>query len=308
MISLQHEPKTTHPVRTGVILMTYGSATTAEYVEPFFKSIYGERVSPETIAEFERRYREIGLSPLIEITKTQATLLESRLGENFIVRSGMKHGRPSIAEAINECKGLDATRITGIILSPQYSAHIMNGYDNAFKDACAGNGYLEKAVSLAKPWPAETHFIQFLSRSILASLQKLGENTPVIFTTHSMPKRVIDNDPQYLSQLQTTINAVLHELPRTITWYAGYQSAGHSPEPWLKPDLVDILENLKHKAHSKVLIAPIQFLADHLEVLYDLDIAAKQHCEEFGIEYYRIQLPNIDPLFIETLAKIARNS
>ena len=91
-----------------------------------------------------------------------------------------------------------------------------------------------------------------------------------------------------------------------IEWYAGYQSAGHTPEEWLKPDLVDILRDLQAKKKDKVLIVPIQFLADHLEILYDLDVAAREQCEEFGIEYNRIELPNTDPLFIKTLATLSR--
>jgi ferrochelatase len=288
--------------------MTYGSATTSDFVRPFFTSIYGDKVREETLAEFERRYSEIGSSPLISITAKQASLLESKLGSKYVVRSGMRHGEPSIEKAVGECKQGDVTRIVGIILSPQYSSVIMGGYDTALHAGGFAHGFEQNAIAISRPWPAEPHFIQFVANSVEEKLKILGDDTPVVFTTHSMPKRVIDTDPGYLGQLQTTINTILNLLPRTLSWHAGYQSAGHSPEEWLKPDLTDILKTLHEKNATKVLIVPIQFISDHLEVLYDLDIAAKKQCDDFNIAYNRIELPNTSPLFIETLAKIARNS
>jgi ferrochelatase len=115
---------------------------------------------------------------------------------------------------------------------------------------------------------------------------------------------VVEKDPQYLEQLQQTINAVRAKLHADLEWRAGYQSAGHTPEEWLKPDLTDLLAELREKGKKKVLIVPIQFLADHLEILYDLDVVARKQCEEFGTSYNRVELPNTSPLFIEALAHI----
>jgi ferrochelatase len=119
---------------------------------------------------------------------------------------------------------------------------------------------------------------------------------------------VVANDPGYLDQLRETVDAILKKLAEKnntpLEWYSAYQSAGHSPEKWLTPDLLDILSTLRDQKYESVLIVPIQFLTDHLEILYDLDIAAKKQCEDFGILYNRIELPNTDPLFISSLESI----
>jgi ferrochelatase len=288
--------------KVGVILMTYGSATTAEHVRDYFERIYPGKVLPELIADFENRYRVTGGSPLIRITQEQAALLEKELGAGYVVHAGMRHSTPFINEAVAECKASGAETLVGIILSPQFSSFIMEGYRKAFLAAAQQNG-IEDAV-VAEQWQTEEHFIELLGRRVRDKLAVLGNQTPIVFTTHSLPQRVVEKDPSYLNQLQQTIDAVRTKLDPKIEWYQGYQSAGHTPEEWLKPDLTDILSDLEKKGHSSVLIVPIQFLADHLEILYDLDIAAKEQCDDAGINYNRIELPNTDPLFIKVLAVV----
>jgi ferrochelatase len=254
----------------------------------------------------------VGHSPLIEVTKEQAKFLEGQLGDTYIVRAGMRHSEPFIDEAVCECKEQGASSLIGIILSPQFSSFIMEGYKTAFIAAAQAHGFDEKKIAVAEPWPAEPHFIELLAHRVTTSFAQLEKEydiaVPVVFTTHSLPQRVVEKDPSYLQQLQATINAVLEKLNPTPEWYAGYQSAGHAPEEWLKPDLVDILDDLKQKKSPAVLIVPIQFLSDHLEVLYDLDIAARAQCEERTIAYHRIKLPNTDPLFINALEGIAHST
>ncbi|HVV15393.1 MAG TPA: ferrochelatase [Candidatus Paceibacterota bacterium] len=291
--------------KTGVVLMTYGSATTAEGTREYFERIYKGKASEELIRDFENRYRLVGRSPLVDITRAQAAALEARLGSGYIARAGMRHSAPFIEEAVAECKAAGADSLLGIVLSPQFSSFIMEGYTAAFAEAARKHGFSEGKAVVAGPWPSEPHFAELLASRVEESLAKLGGNTPVIFTTHSLPQRVVKKDPQYLEQLQSTISAVRAKLPRDLEWYGGYQSAGHTPEEWLKPDLTDILAQLRDKKSQAVLIVPIQFLSDHLEVLYDLDIAARKQCEDFGIDYNRIELPNTNPLFIEALAGIA---
>ncbi len=289
--------------------MTYGSATTAEHVPNYLNSIYKDKASPELIQDFENRYRMIGLSPLIDITKQQAVLLEEKLGGEYIVRAGMRHSVPSIESAVVDCKEAGATKIIGVILSPQFSSFIMDGYCTALTTAATKHGFSDNDIHVAKEWSTEKYFIELIARRTKELLQtlrnKYDENVPAVFTTHSLPKRVVDKDPSYLKQIKQTIQATIIEISdESLEWYAGYQSAGHSPEEWLTPDLTDILADLAKKKNKAVLIVPVQFLSDHLEILYDLDIAAKEQCEEYGIQYNRIQLPNTDPLFISSLASI----
>ncbi|TSC69066.1 MAG: ferrochelatase [Parcubacteria group bacterium Gr01-1014_56] len=291
--------------------MTYGSATTAEHVTEYFEHIYKGRASRALIQDFENRYRLVGHSPLVEITESQASHLQELLGDAYVVRAGMRHSAPFIEDAVAECKAAGATSLIGVILSPQFSSFIMEGYRTAFIEAAAKHG-LEEGDVVAEPWGTEPHFVELLAERTREALEKLnkkyGVSVPIIFTTHSLPKRVVEKDPSYLNQLEATIDAVRKRLDPGLLWYAGYQSAGHTPEEWLKPDLVDILADLHKQKTSAVLIVPIQFLADHLEVLYDLDIAAKKQCEEHGIAYHRIELPNTDPQFIEALASIVKKS
>jgi ferrochelatase len=208
----------------------------------------------------------------------------------------MRHSAPFIAEAVAQCAEAGAQEIVGIILAPQQSAFIRNGYEKDLMEAAATHGLKAR---LSAPWPAEPHFISFLAGEI-----KKYPGVPVIFTTHSLPKRVVENEPQYEEQLRQTVEAVHKELPN-IESYSAYQSAGHTPEEWLKPDLTDILDELAQKKVPQALIVPIQFVSDHLEILYDLDVAGRQQCEERGLPYLRTAMPGTDPLFIEALKSIA---
>ena len=293
--------------KTAVLIMTYGSATTAEHVGEYMGRIYGGKASQELVADFEKRYRLVGHSPLIEITHAQADHLQARLGDDYMVRAAMRHSAPLIADVVKECSAEGAAKVVGIILSPQFSSFIMEGYRTALFAAAKENGFADADIIIAKPWPTERHFIKLLAKRVKEKLHELetlhGVGAPVIFTTHSLPERVVASDPTYLDQLKATRDAVIAELnDPSLEWYAGYQSAGHTPEAWLKPDLVDILAILKEKRSPAVLIVPIQFLADHLEILYDLDIAGAEQCAENNIAYNRTELPNTDPLFIEALA------
>ncbi|HUC31169.1 MAG TPA: ferrochelatase [Candidatus Paceibacterota bacterium] len=303
----------------GVVVMTYGSATTVEHVAEYMAHIYHGAPPADVVKDFEERYRLMGPSPLIEITQQQAQLIEVELnhnahpGDHYVVHTGMLHSEPFIERAVKECRDAGAERCIGVILSPQFSSFIMDGYRAAFERAARAYGIPEEGIIIADPWPTEPHFIRLLSDRVRASLQTLEDRyhkkIPVIFTTHSLPKRVVEKDPHYLDQLQSTIRAVLEHIgDPSLEWYAGYQSAGHTPEEWLKPDLTDILTDIKNKGAPAVLIVPIQFLADHLEILYDLDIAARKQCEDLDIAYHRIQLPNTDPLFIKSIADVVYNT
>ncbi len=299
--------------KTGVILMTYGSATSARNVAAYFGHIYGGKASPQLIADFENRYAVVGGSPLVEITRMQAELLEQSLGDDFVVRAGMRHSEPFIKSVVEEAKSVGATRLAGIILAPQFSSFIMDGYKTEFYTAGQNAGFAQTDITLVGPWPDEPHFIGLLCERVVAKLALLeaqyGMQIPVIFTTHSLPKRVVEKDHHYLEQLQKTTDAVLAQIsnqrPSTLTQplrhYSAYQSAGHTPEEWLEPDLTDILKILKTEGVPAILIVPIQFLCDHLEILYDLDVAARAQCVALDIDYHRIALPNTDSRFIMSL-------
>ncbi len=216
----------------------------------------------------------------------------------------MQHSHPFIDEVVAECKAAGATRLIGVILAPQYSPIIMRRYIDALEGSAKAHGIDE--VKIAAPWGTEEHFIALMAKRVNEALERLREKhgtiPPIVFTTHSLPKRVVEMDLSYLDQLRETAEAIAAKIDPSLKWEMAYQSAGHTPEEWLKPDLVDVLARVRDEGGKAVLIVPLQFLADHLEILYDLDIAGGEQCQEYGIEYNRIELPNTDPQFIEALA------
>jgi ferrochelatase len=299
---------------TGVLLMTYGSATTSKNVDEFLHDVYPDGPDPELVNEFKRRFDVVQGSPLVAITTKQGKELQKYLNKeqpdkNYIIRVGMLHSAPYIKDAVADLKTGGSDKIIGIILSPQFSDFIMSGYRQKLFEATKQLGIKDSNVTVVGPWPDEPNFIEFISNSLhkkyVSLKKKYGNNVAIIFTTHSLPQRVVAKDPSYLNQLDKTMKAVIKKAKLSNgSWSYAFQSAGHTPEPWLKPDLVDILAELKLRKVPAVLIVPLQFLSDHLEILYDLDIAAAEQCAEFDIVYNRIELPNTNPLFIKTLAHL----
>jgi ferrochelatase len=300
-----------HPPATGILLMTYGSAANADEVPAYLRSVRGGRdAGPELVAEFQRRYRLIGWSPLVRITLEQGAelqrLLDAEHGQGrYRVEVGMLHSKPTIDEAVARLAVAGVQRLVGIVLSPQWSPVIMGGYRRAL-DAAAWRLGPDAEVVLAGPWHRTPAFLDALAEKVIQALARLEDGVPVLFTAHSLPKAVVDRDPGYLDQIAETIDAVVERtgLDRS-RWQFAYQSAGHSPEEWLKPDLKDLLPGLRAEGRSAVLVVPVQFLADHLEILYDIDVAAREEAEEAGLAFFRIELMNTSPAFIRALADVA---
>jgi protoporphyrin/coproporphyrin ferrochelatase len=297
---------------TGVLLMTYGSAATADEVPAYLRSVRGGRdADPELIAEFERRYRLIGWSPLVRITTEQGAALQRRLDDDhgagrYRVEVGMLHSDPSIDEAVARLAQAGVRRLVGVVLSPQWSPVIMGGYRRAL-DAAAFRLGPDAEVTMAGAWHHTPAFLDALAERVGEARGRLGPDVPVLFTAHSLPKAVIDRDPGYLDQIHATIAAVVERVGLTAgRWQFAYQSAGHSPEEWLTPDLKDLLPGLRAAGHDAVLVVPVQFLADHLEILYDIDVAAREEAEAEGLAFHRIELLNTSPTFIRALADVAR--
>ncbi len=297
----------------GVLLMTYGSAVTAEDVPAYLRSVYrGRDPDPELVAEFQRRYRVVGRSPLIERTREQgaalAALLAAERGQgSHLVEVGMLHSAPWIDQAVARLASAGVRRLVGVVLAPQFSPVIMGGYGRALE--AAARLVPDATVTVAGPWHRTPAFVDCLAKRVgeaLGRLRATGEpEVPVIFTAHSLPKAVVDRDTAYLDQLAETCEELAAraglDQPR---WRFAYQSAGHTPEEWLKPDLKDLLPGLRAEGHRAVLVVPVQFLADHLEILYDIDVAARQEAEDAGIAFHRIELPNADPLLVRALAEV----
>jgi ferrochelatase len=301
--------------RTGVVLMTYGSPRDLDDVAAYMTRVRGGREpSQELVREFQDRYAAIGGSPLIPITQRQAAGLEralndGRADEKYRVLAGMRFSEPSIAETVRALAGNGVERVLGLILSPQYSPILMRGYVEMLDDAAGEAGMSARTVG---SWHLEPSFIQVLADRIrlgLASFPaEVRDRVPVLMTAHSLPKRVVDREPDYVEQLKLTAQAVAAAANLAPDrWHFAYQSAGHTPEEWLKPDMLDILPELAAGGHQQVLVSPVQFLADHLETLYDIDIGGLEQAEAAGFTgFVRAPAPNDAPDFVGALASVVR--
>ena len=284
---------------TGVLLMTYGAPRDDADLPGYLARVRGGRAPDDAlVAEMRRRYARIGGSPLIRITEAQAAALEAELGPDYRVRAAMRYSEPAIAERAKELADADA--VVGIVMSPQWSPTLMRGYADALRSAVPG------ATHVAGAWHLEPAFVGALAAQVRAAWSRLGR-PHVLFTAHSLPKRVFEAEPGYVAQLRETGDAVAAAAGLgDDEWTWAYQSAGHTQEEWLRPDLKELFPALAASGLRDVLVAPVQFLADHLEVLYDLDVAAAAEAEAAGIRYHRVPMPNCDPAFIAALAAIAR--
>lgn len=301
------------------MLMTYGSPATLDDIPVYLRHVYGGReASEEVIKEFRRRYDLIGGSPLVRITREQAAALEEELnaqhpaGPTFHVVAGMRFAPPFIADVTPEAAA-GAKQLLGVIMSPQYSPIIMSGYVRTLEDAVKDLHRDDLELKIARDWHLQPYFLQAVAERVQQALNRfppeLRDRVPVLLTAHSMPKRVVEKEPNYINHLKETAAAVaeLAGLPPE-RWMFCYQSAGHTPEEWLKPDFADMMPELKAAGHSHVLIAPVQFLADHLEILYDIEIGAREQAETHGIQFARTESLNTSPLFIKALAAVVEET
>ncbi len=289
---------------TGVVLMTYGAPAGDADLPRYLAAVRGGRAAePELVTEMARRYAVIGGSPLIARTVEQAAALERILGKDHRVAAGMRFSAPTIADAVSSLVERGVARLVGICMSPQWSPLLMQGYERELRAQAERHAV---PAALARAWHRTPRFIAALAERVRASLREHPDAT-VILTAHSLPKRVFDAEPEYIAQLRETGDLVAAAAGlRTERWHWAYQSAGHTQEEWLRPDLVELFPELAASGVRDLLVVPVQFLADHLEVLYDLDVAAADQARAAGLVYHRIGMPNAEPEFISALADVAR--
>lgn len=287
----------------GVLLMTYGAPRDDGDLPRYLAAVRGGREpAPELVAEMRRRYALIGGSPLIRITRAQATALEAELADGHVAAAGMRFSDPSIADAAQGLVERGADRLVGICMSPQWSPRLMGGYADALGEAAARLGVPSHVVP---PWHTEPAFVAATAERVRESLRDAHSATAIVLTAHSLPRRVYDAEPGYIAQLRETAELVAY-VAGVERWHWAYQSAGHTQEDWLRPDLKELFPKLAAEGTREVLVVPVQFLADHLEVLYDLDIAAAEEARAAGLRYRRVAMPNVQPAFIRALARVAR--
>jgi protoporphyrin/coproporphyrin ferrochelatase len=284
-------------VKTAVVLMAYGSPGQIEDIRPYLEDIReGRPVSDEAVEELTERYRRIGgRSPLDEITERQRAALERELG--VPVHVGMKHWRPRIAEAVEAALAGGAERVVGVVLAPHYSALSIAGYRERLEEALGGRAELRFVES----WHDHEPFLDVLADRVR------GTDAHVVFTAHSLPERILAMGDPYKDELLETSRLVA-ERAGLERWSFAFQSASPTGEPWLGPDILEELDDLHRQGVRKVLVAPVGFVSDHLEILWDIDVEAREKAADLGLELDRIESLNDDPAFIRALALLVREA
>jgi ferrochelatase len=283
--------------------MAYGTPRTPDDVEAYYTHIRrGRPPTAEQLADLTRRYDALGgVSPLAERTEAQRAGLAAALGDGFRVVLGQKHAPPFIEDAVDQLAEAGTTRMVGLVLAPHYSGFSVGEYQRRLDERAGGHGIATGGI---RSWHLEEAYLAFLTTAVTDALAALPERTKVVFTAHSLPERVLVGDP-YPDQLRESATEVARRvgLNRWAGWGLAWQSAGRTPEPWRGPDILEVIRDLAGTGRSEgILVCAQGFVADHLEVLYDLDIEAAGVAAEVGLAFGRTRSLNDDPAVLAALA------
>lgn len=293
--------------RTGVVVMAYGTPASPADVEPYYTHIRrGRPPSPEQLADLRRRYDALGgTSTLAQRTAAQVSgitaALEARAPGRFSVALGQKHAHPFIEDGVATLAEAGVDRVVGLVLAPHYAGFSVGQYQERVAAAAAEAGL--GALRIDR-WHDEPAYRAFLGAAVRDALAELPQRTKVVFTAHSLPERVLADDP-YPDELWSSAHAVADAvgLDRWAGWSMAWQSAGATPEPWRGPDILEVIRDLAATGRADgVLVCPQGFVADHLEVAYDLDIEARAVADEVGIAFARTRVLNDDHAVLRALA------
>lgn len=290
--------------------MAYGGPNSLEEVEPYLLDVRGYRpTSKEIIEEVRERYRQIGgRSPILERTCDQAIALEEALNlrdKNFKAFVGMRHWHPFIHQALADMSAGGIDKAVGLVMAPHYSRMSIGAY---FKKIQEAGSVME--IAPVERWHLLPGYLDALAGRVRAALKKfpaeVREEVPIIFTAHSLPERILEWDDPYPAELKATVTELARRLGPNPYEFA-FQSAAISSEPWLGPDAGEAIKRLASERHKHVLITPIGFVCEHVEVLYDVDIVYKGQAASLGMQLERIEMLNTAPQMINGLADLVLN-
>lgn len=290
--------------RAGVLLMAYGTPRHRDEIEAYYTDIRrGRPPTTEQLAELTSRYDAIGgLSPLAEITERQRHQLGAALGEGYVVTLGMKHSAPSIEDGVAALVDDDVERIVGLVLAPHDSAASVGTYLSRMEAAAAARDIASTGI---RSWATDPAYIGFVAEAVTEAMATMPPGSELVFTAHSLPQRVIDGGDVYVDELTATARAVAARLGDAApAWRIGWQSAGRTPEAWIGPDIAAIIGDAGQRGVPGIVVAAVGFVADHLEVLYDLDVVAAAAAEEAGIAFARTRSVNDDAAVFRSLAAL----
>lgn len=294
--------------------MAYGGPDSLEDVEPFLLDIRGGRpTSQELIEEIRDRYAQIGgKSPLLEISRAQGEALEAELRRrdperDWTVALGMRHWHPYIGATVEDLAREDRRRLVCMCLAPHYSRMSIGAYRRKAEEAFAaeGGGFVARWV---ESWGDHPLFLDALADHVREGLAKFSpeerQAVKVVFTAHSLPARLIAEGDPYDAQLKATAAAVAERVGEGLDWEFSYQSAGAGSVDWLGPQIEERVVELADEGNENLLVAPVGFVADHVEILFDIDVEARQAAEAAGARLERIPSMNARPAFIAALADV----
>ena len=294
--------------RIAVLLMAYGTPRHRDEVLAYYTDIRrGRPPTPEQLHDLINRYEAIGgISPLAQRTESQRNALQLALDslapDRYLVALGLKHASPTIETAVHDLARLGFDRIVGLVLAPHFSSFSIGQYHDRLRNEAATHGIETTSID---SWATEPAFVEFLARDLILRLAAMPLNTRVLFTAHSLPQRIIDAGDPYPQELLATAQAVATRvgLDSAHQWGIAWQSAGRTHEPWIGPDILQVIDELGRDEHvSGVVVSACGFVADHLEVLYDLDIEAKTRAAALGLAFDRTACVNDDAAVMSALA------
>jgi len=301
--------------KIGVLLMAYGAAGSLDEIEPYLMDIRGGRpTSPQLVEEVKHRYQLMGgKSPLLEITKQQAAALEKRLNQaqpRIKTYIGMRHWHPYIKDTVKTMAADGMQEMVALCLTPYFSKLSVGAYYQKLEEAVAAVGTPFK-IRRIESWNDHPKLIEAIAEKVTRALERFPSDirmkVPLLFSAHSLPERILAEKDPYPQELHETIELVMKKIG-PYAWRFGYQSKGRTPEPWLGPDVAAVIDELHAQGHRHLLMAPIGFISDHMETLYDVDVMYREQCRSKGIHLERAESLNASPAFIEALAAVVREN
>ena len=295
--------------RTAVLLMAYGTPRSTQEILPYYTDIRrGRAPTEEQLADLVARYDAIGgISPLAARTEAQRDALQRALDAlqpgQFHVQLGLKHAAPMIEAAVDDLAQQGFTKIIALVLAPHFSSYSIGQYVGRATEAAKPHGVEVVGIN---SWAVEPAFVDFIAADIKQKLAAMPARTRVLFTAHSLPQRIIDGGDPYPTELHATAIAVAKQLGLVehSDWDIAWQSAGRTPEPWIGPDILLAIDDIAaQRSADGVLVSAVGFVADHLEVLYDLDIEAARHADKLGLSFSRTACVNDDSTVMSALAQ-----
>ncbi|MCM3196615.1 ferrochelatase [Priestia megaterium] len=297
----------------GLLVMAYGTPYKEEDIERYYTHIRrGRKPSPEALEDLQNRYEAIGgISPLAKITQQQMESLEKRLNEvqdeiEFKAYLGLKHIEPFVEDAVEAMHKDGIKEAVSIVLAPHFSTFSVKSYNGRAKETAEKLG--GPIIHSVESWYSEPKFIQYWATRVKQTFDLIDEGkrqkAVLIVSAHSLPEKIIAAGDPYPNQLQETADLIA-QAAGIEHYEIGWQSAGNTPEPWIGPDVQDLTRELhEEKGYTSFVYTPVGFIADHLEVLYDNDYECKVVTDEIGADYYRPEMPNAQPEFIDGLATV----